>query len=155
MRTPQSSVELQIFGLDTEKSRDVSLRAEFTRQDNLTVPRLSVAMSYDIGQRLDYAYAVFVDLENLVRAETFIEGVPQSTQFASTIGDILSLSVDVPQQFRVGETSVDSMMIQQHRFVDGFWWPATTSSVTYLPRCDSLQPRIPDMIFVKRHPSKV
>ena len=121
-----SSAELQIFGLDTETSRDVSLRAEFTRQDNLTVPRLSVAMSYDIGQRLDYAYAVFVDLENLVRAETFIEGVPQSTQFASTIGDILSLSVDVPQQFRVGETSVDSMMIQQHRFVDGFWWPATT-----------------------------
>lgn len=36
------------------------------------------------------------------------------------------LDVDVPQEFRVGETSVQSMMIQQHRFVDGFWWPATT-----------------------------
>ena len=122
----QSSTELQIFGFDTEKSRDVEVEATFTRQDNLTVPRLSVQMDYDIGQRLEYAYAVFIDLENLVRAETFIEGIPQQTQFSSTIGDILELTVDVPQQFRVGETSVDSMMIQQHRFVDGFWWPATT-----------------------------
>ena len=112
-------------------------------------------MSYDIGQRLDYAYAVFVDLENLVRAETFIEGVPQSTQFASTIGDILSLSVDVPQQFRVGETSVDSMMIQQHRFVDGFWWPATTFFRDIPSEMHSLQLQIPDTISVKRHRSKV
>ena len=59
-------------------------------------------MNYDIGQRLDYAYAVFVDLENFVRAETFIEGVPQSTLFSSTIGDILELSVDVPQQYMGG-----------------------------------------------------
>jgi len=122
----QSSAELQIFGFDTGNSRDVSVSAVFTRQENLTVPRLSVTMDYDIGQRLDYAYAAFIDLENLVRAETFIEGVPQQTRFTSTIGDILRLSVDVPQEFRVGETSVDSMMIQQHRFVDGFWWPATT-----------------------------
>ena len=122
----QSSAELQIFGLDTQTSRDVSVSALFSRQDNLTVPRLSIDMSYDIGQRLDYAYAVFIDTENLVRAETFIEGVPQRTDFSATIGDVLLLNVDVPQAFRVGDTSVESMMIQQHRFVDGFWWPATT-----------------------------
>ena len=121
----QSSAELQIFGFDTETSRDVSVAATFSRQDNLTVPRLSLVMNYDIGQRLDYAYAVFIDLESLVRAETFIEGVPQQTGFAATIGDVLLLDVDVPQAFREGETSVESMMIQQHRFVDGFWWPAT------------------------------
>ena len=121
-----SSAELQIFGLDTEQSRDVSVAAFFYRQDNLTVPRLSIDMSYDVGQRLDYVYSVFTDLENLVRAETFIEGVPQQTRFSATIGDVLLLDVDVPQAFRSGETSVDSMMIQQHRFVDGFWWPATT-----------------------------
>ena len=122
----QSSTQLQIFGFDTDTSRDVSVSALFSRQDNLTVPRLSIDMSYDIGQRLDYAYAVFIDLEGLVRAETFIEGVPQQTGFSATIGDVLLLDVDVPQAFRVGETSVDAMMIQQHRFVDGFWWPATT-----------------------------
>ena len=121
-----SSAELQIFGLDTGQSRDVSVAAFFYRQDNLTVPRLSIDMSYDVGQRLDYVYSVFTDLENLVRAETFIEGVPQQTRFSATIGDVLLLDVDVPQAFRSGETSVDSMMIQQHRFVDGFWWPATT-----------------------------
>ena len=121
----QSSAELQIFGFDTETSRDVSVAATFSRQDNLTVPRLSLVMNYDIGQRLDYAYAVFIDLESLVRAETFIEGVPQQTGFSATIGDVLLLDVDVPQAFREGETSVESMMIQQHRFVDGFWWPAT------------------------------
>jgi len=122
----KSSVDLQIFGLDTSTSRDVSVTALFSRQENLTVPRLSVDMSYDIGQRLDYVYAVFNDKENKVRAETFLVGVPQQTQFSATIGDVLLLDVDVPQEFRVGDTSVQSMMIQQHRYVDGFWWPATT-----------------------------
>ncbi|RJU94837.1 MAG: hypothetical protein DWC00_06190, partial [Candidatus Poseidoniales archaeon] len=75
----KSSVDLQIFGLDTSTSRDVSVTALFSRQENLTVPRLSVDMSYDIGQRLDYVYAVFNDKENKVRAETFLVGVPQQT----------------------------------------------------------------------------
>ena len=57
-----SSAELQIFGLDTGQSRDVSVAAFFYRQDNLTVPRLSIDMSYDVGQRLDYVYSVFTDL---------------------------------------------------------------------------------------------
>ena len=103
----QSSAQLQIFGFDTQTSRDVSVSAKFSRQDNLTVPRLSIDMNYDIGQRLDYAYAVFIDFDNLVRAETFIEGVPQQTGFSATIGDVLLLNVDVPQAYRVGDTSVD------------------------------------------------
>ena len=122
----QSTAELQIFGFDTDATRDVYVSAVFTRQDNLTVPRLSIAMEYDVGQSLDYAYAVFVDHENLVRAETFIDTVPQRTEFSATIGDVLVLTVDVPQDPNKGETSVESMMILQHRFVDGFWWPATT-----------------------------
>jgi hypothetical protein len=122
----QSTAELQIFGFDTSATRDVYVSAVFTRQDNLTVPRLSIAMEYDVGQSLDYAYAVFIDHENLVRAETFIDTVPQRTEFSATIGDVLILTVDVPQDPIKGETSVESMMIQQHRFVDGFWWPATT-----------------------------
>ena len=122
----QSTAELQIFGFDTDATRDVYVSAVFTRQDNLTVPRLSIAMEYDVGQSLDYAYAVFVDHENLVRAETFIDTVPQRTEFSATIGDVLILTVDVPQDPNKGETSVESMMILQHRFVDGFWWPATT-----------------------------
>ncbi|MGB2175012.1 MAG: hypothetical protein ACPH13_00985 [Candidatus Poseidoniaceae archaeon] len=122
----QSTAELQIFGFDTDATRDVYVSAVFTRQDNLTVPRLSIAMEYDVGQSLDYAYAVFVDHENLVRAETFIDTVPQRTEFSATIGDVLILTVDVPQDPDKGETSVESMMILQHRFVDGFWWPATT-----------------------------
>ena len=122
----QSATELQIFGFDTGQSRDVSVSATFSRQDNLTVPRLSIEMDYDIGEELEYAYAVFIDQENLVRAETFIETVPRKTEFQATIGDVLQLSVDVPLDQQNQQTSVESMMIQQHRFVDGFWWPATT-----------------------------
>lgn len=123
-----SSTDLQIDGFNTELSRDVFVDARFTRQDNLTVPRLSVEMDYDFGEELDFAYSVFTDLENLVRAETFIETVPQGTEFSTTIGDVLRIAVEVPQSISndAEKTSVDSMMIQQHRYVDGFWWPATT-----------------------------
>ena len=64
-------------------------------QDNSAVPRLSIDMNYDIAN-VDYAYAVFIDFDNLVR-ETFIEGVPQQTGFSATIVMFYS-NVDVPER---------------------------------------------------------
>jgi hypothetical protein len=59
------------------------------------------------------------------RIEALIIGVPQSTDFSATIGDVLLVDIDVPMQYRQDGHSADAMMLQSMRYIDGFWWPAT------------------------------
>jgi len=118
-------LELVLSGLDTSGPNNVEANAVFSTQDNLTVPRVSIDMHYDLGTRLDSAHAIFIDKRALSRVESLIVGVPQSTDFSTTIGDIFLINVTVPSQYQIDGHSAESLMIQQMRFVDGFWWPAT------------------------------
>jgi len=53
--------QLIIDGMDTTQPNNVVANAVFSTQDNLTVPRVSIDMTYDLGTRLDSAHAVFID----------------------------------------------------------------------------------------------
>jgi hypothetical protein len=118
--------QLVIEGMDTSKPNNVIANAVFSTQDNLTVPRVSIDMTYDLGTRLDSAHAVFIDRRAETRVEALIIGVPQSTDFSATIGDIFLINVTVPTQYQTpGGFSADSLMIQQMRYIDDQWWPAT------------------------------
>ncbi len=124
--------QLIIDGMDTTQPNNVVANAVFSTQDNLTVPRVSIDMTYDLGTRLDSAHAVFIDRRAETRVEALIVGVPQSTDFSATIGDIFLINVTVPAEYQVGPDSsegrgysADSLMIQQMRYIDGTWWPAT------------------------------
>jgi hypothetical protein len=118
-------LEFIISGLDTTQANNVEANAVFSTQDNLTVPRVSIDMHYDLGTRLDSAHATFIDRRELSRVEALIVGVPQETDFSTTIGDIFLIDLMVPSQYQIDGHSAESLMIQQMRFVDGFWWPAT------------------------------
>ena len=118
-------VKLVLDGLDNQNPNNVVANAVFSTQDNLTVPRVTVDMHYDIGVRLKSAHAIFIDKYAMNRIEALIIGVPRSTDFSATIGDVLLVDIDVPIQYRQGEHSADAMMLQSMRYVDGFWWPAT------------------------------
>ena len=119
-------MDLVIDGLDTTKPNDVSANAVFFTQDNLTVPRFTVNMDYDLGSKLDSVHAIFIDRIEKTRVETLIDEVPQSMDFSATIGDIFIIDLEVPDRFMTeSKTPIDKLMIQQLRFVDGFWWPAT------------------------------
>jgi hypothetical protein len=118
-------LEFIISGLDTTEANNVEANAVFSTQDNLTVPRVSIDMHYDLGTRLDSAHATFIDRRELSRVEALIVGVPQETDFSTTIGDIFLIDLMVPSQYQIDGHSAESLMIQQMRFVDGFWWPAT------------------------------
>lgn len=118
-------LEFVISGLDTTEANNVEANAVFSTQDNLTVPRVSIDMHYDLGTRLDSAHATFIDRRELSRVEALIVGVPQETDFSTTIGDIFLIDLLVPSQYQIDGHSAESLMIQQMRFVDGFWWPAT------------------------------
>ncbi len=119
------NVKLVLDGLDNQNPNNVVANAVFSTQDNLTVPRVTIDMHYDVGVRLNSAHAIFIDKYEMNRIEALIIGVPQSTDFSATIGDVLLVDIDVPIQYRQGEHSADAMMLQSMRYVDGFWWPAT------------------------------
>ena len=119
------NVKLVLDGLDNQNHNNVVANAVFSTQDNLTVPRVTVDMFYDIGVRLNSAHAIFIDKHEMNRIEALIIGVPQSTDFSATIGDVLFVDIDVPVEYRNGEHSADAIMLQSMRYIDGFWWPAT------------------------------
>jgi hypothetical protein len=118
-------IKLVLDGLDNQNPNNVVANAVFSTQDNLTVPRVTVDMHYDIGVRLNSAHAIFIDKYVMNRIEALIIGVPQSTDFSATIGDVLLVDIDVPMQYRQDGHSADAMMLQSMRYIDGFWWPAT------------------------------
>ncbi|MBT4070144.1 MAG: hypothetical protein HOL72_00280 [Euryarchaeota archaeon] len=119
-------IKLVLDGLDDQNPNIITANAVFSTQDNLTVPRVTVDMHYDIGARLNSAHAIFVDKFEMNRIEALIVGVPQSiTNFSATIGDVLFVDIDVPKEHRIGDHSADALMLQSMRYVDGFWWPAT------------------------------
>ena len=118
-------IELFIDGLDATMPRNVELNALFSTQENLTVPRVSVDMYYDAGVRLKSAHAILIDHQALTRVEALVVGIPQSTDVSAVIGDVLLLDLVVPEQYRINGHSADSLMLQQLRYIDGFWWPST------------------------------
>lgn len=139
-------MDLVINGLDTTKPNDVSANAVFFTQDNLTVPRFTVNMDYDLGSKLDSVHAIFIDRIEKTRVETLIDEVPQSMDFSATIGDVFIIDLDVPDRFMTeSKTSINKLMIQQLRFVDGYWWPAT-AFMRNLPGVMSLS-AVPDNNF--------
>ena len=120
-------VDLVVNGLDTTKPNDISANAVFFTQDELIVPRFNVIMEYDFGSNLNSVDATFIDRLENTKVETLFIDVAQSMDFSATIGDIFNITLDVPEQYRTqGKYSADKLMIQQMRFVDGTWWPATT-----------------------------
>ena len=118
-------LELFIDGLDTTMPRNVEVNVLFSTQENLTVPRVSVDMHYDAGVRLKSAHAILIDHEALTRVEALVVGIPQSTDVSAVIGDVLLLDLVVPEIHRVNGHSADSLMLQQLRYIDGFWYPST------------------------------
>ena len=139
-------MDLVINGLDTTKPNDVSANAVFFTQDDLIVPRFNVIMTYDFGSNLDSVHATFIDRVEQTRVEALIVDVAQSMDFSATIGDIFNITMNVPENFRTqGKYSAEKLMIQQMRYIDGFWWPATTF-MRNLPSVMSLS-AVPDNDF--------
>jgi len=116
---------LVLTGLDTGLKRDISLNATISTQSELVIPRTTIDMVYDLGERLDNARVLQNNQLRGIRTEMMIFNAPATADLYSTIGDILQADLIVPPEDRIGINSADSMMLQQLRKVDGLWWPAT------------------------------
>ena len=117
---------LVLTGLDTELRRNVSMDATFSTQSDLVIPRTTIDMVYDFGEKLDDVRLLQNNQLRGIRTELMMFNAPAKVdQLESTIGDILEAHLVVPPEYRDGLNSADSLMLQQLRKIDGLWWPAT------------------------------
>ena len=116
---------LVLSGLDTELSRDISLRLSISTESELIIPRTTIDMDYDMGERMDSARVLQNNQLRGIRTEMMLFDAPASAGLYSKVGDILQADLEVPPSERVGLNAADSLMLQQMRFVDGLWWPST------------------------------
>lgn len=115
-----------LTGLDTSLQRDLSLNASVSTQSDLLIPRTTIDMTYDLGDRLEHARVLQNDRLRGIRTEMMMFNAPATVdQLYAKVGDILQADLVVPPEDRIGINSADSMMLQQLRKVDGLWWPAT------------------------------
>jgi len=116
---------LVLAGLDTELSRDVSLRMSVSTEAELIIPRTTIDMDYDMGERMDSARVLQNNQLRGIRTEMMLFNAPATAGLYSKIGDILQADLEVPPSDRIGVNAADSLMLQQMRMVDGLWWPST------------------------------
>ena len=115
-----------LTGLDTTLKRDISLNASISTQSDLLIPRTTIDMTYDLGERLDNARILQNDKLRGIRTEMMMFNAPATVdQLYTQVGDILQADLIVPPEDRIGINSAESLMLQQLRKVDGLWWPAT------------------------------
>ncbi len=116
---------LILTGLDTELERDVSVRMLITTEAELIIPRTTIDMVYDMGERMDTAQVLQNNRLRGIRTEMMLFNAPSSAGLYAKIGDILQADLTVPPEDRDGPNAADSLMLQQLRKVDGLWWPST------------------------------
>ena len=115
-----------LTGLDINLKRDVTLNATVSTQSDLLIPRTTIDMTYDLGERLEHARILQLDRLRGIRTEMMMFDAPAAVdQLYAKVGDILQADLIVPPEDRIGINSADSMMLQQLRKIDGLWWPAT------------------------------
>ncbi len=54
------------------------------------------------------------------RIEALIIGVPQSTDFSATIGDVLLVDIEVPSEYQIDGHSADAIMLQSMSILMAF-----------------------------------
>ena len=116
---------LVLSGLDTDLERDIELRISIATESELIIPRTTIDMNYDMGERMDSARVLQNNKLRGIRTELMLFDAPASANLYSKIGDILQADLTVPPADRIGLNAADSLMLQQLRRVDGLWWPST------------------------------
>lgn len=116
---------LVLSGLDTDLQRDISLHLSTTTEAELIIPRTTIDMTYEMGERMDSARVLQNNQLRGLRTEMMLFDAPASADLYSKIGDILQADLNVPPSDRIGLNAADSLMLQQLRKVDGLWWPST------------------------------
>ncbi len=114
-----------ISGLDTDLVRDIRMEMSIVTQSELIIPRTTIDMNYEMGERMDNVRVLQNNQLRGIRTELMLFDAPATANLYSKIGDILQADLLVPPSERIGLNAAGSLMLQQLRMVDGLWWPST------------------------------
>ena len=114
-----------IEGLEVGEPTSVLLDAVFRIEEVGGITRTSTSTMYAMSNRLDWFHAQIIDRQAGSRTEMMVQDIPESIAIEASIGTAISMDVTVPEQYRIDDIGVGSIMIQQMQWMDGAWWPAT------------------------------
>lgn len=121
----RSDLSMIVQGLDTSQARDVSLNAVYNTSTDGIIPRFSIDMVYDLGESVELIDIRQVSHVEKIRTDIVMFGVPRSAEISASIGDVLIADLFVPIEYRLSSNSIDSLFLQQLRYVEDRWWPST------------------------------
>ena len=116
---------LVLEGLNTDMQRDVEIDLVMTTESDLVIPRTTIEMVYEMGERLQTVHLIQNNNQRGIRTELMMFNAPRAADLAATVGDVLIANLTVEPQNRIGVSAADSLMLQQLRLVDDIWWPST------------------------------
>ena len=109
---------LILDGLNTEMTRDVMLDMVVTTESELIIPRTTIEMTYDLGERVDTAQVIQNNHLRGIRTEMMLFDVPRSAELYSKIGDVLIADLVVPPEYRIGVNAAECLIIKNLIKVD-------------------------------------
>ena len=118
-------IELEMEGFDTSKPQDTIVKTLIASDDSNAVPRTTVDMQFSLGNNLEFVRALMLNHRVKQRVEAFVKDIPSQASLVGTIGDILLIDFEVPENLRVGTRSAEAAMLQLMTWKENRWWPAT------------------------------
>ena len=118
-------IELEMEGLDTSKAQNTVVKTLIGSDDSNAVPRTTVDMQFSLGDNLEFVRALMLNHRVKQRVEVFVKDIPAQASLVGTIGDILLIDFEVPENLRVGKRSAEAAMLQLMTWKENRWWPAT------------------------------
>ncbi len=116
---------LTIEGLQVGEPTSVLLDSIFRIETVGGITETSTSTLYSMSNRLDWFHAQLIDRQAGSRTELMVQDIPESVEIQASLGTAISMDVTVPDQYRVNDIGVGSIMIQQMQWMEDSWWPAT------------------------------
>lgn len=116
---------LTLEGLDVGEPTSLGMDSVFRTETIGGITETSTSTLYSMSTRLDWFHALLIDRQAGSRTEMMVQDIPESIEIQATLGTAISMDVTVPDQFRIDDIGVGSIMIQQMQWMEQAWWPAT------------------------------
>ena len=118
-------LDFSLIGFQPGESTEVAIQTSFSTRDLGATSEVTTSTSYQLSHRLDYVIASILNRDLGTRSQLFVSDIPAIIDLYASIGESISVSLDVPESERIQGDSVGSVMLQQLQWFEGQWWPAT------------------------------
>jgi hypothetical protein len=117
-------LHLMMLGFTPGEETDIEIETQITTDYRPVVPQLSIFSNYEMSTDLDAVHATLLDRSQSTRYELLLQEIPEKIKMAASLGSMVSVGMEANNSMNQ-DLSIDSLMLQMHRYSVGKWWPAT------------------------------